>query len=108
LTALELGLRFLVAELGALAALAWWGFARGGVLAVLSGILLPLAVAAVWGAFIGPRARRRLPDPPRLVLELLVFAAATAALAAVGHAVLATAYAVIAVATAVVTRAAPD
>ena len=104
MNAVALALRFLVAELGALVALAWWGFARGGVLGVLSGLLLPLAVAAVWGAFIGPKSARRMPDPARFLLELLIFAGATAAFVAVGHGVVAAVYAVVAVATAALTR----
>jgi hypothetical protein len=44
----------------------------------LLGIVLPIVVALVWGAWIAPRARRRLPDPGRLALELVIFAVATA------------------------------
>jgi hypothetical protein len=75
---------------------------------VLSGILLPLAVVALWAAFVGPRAPRRAPDPQRFALEVVIFAGATAALVAVGHPVLAAAYAVIAVMTAALVRVWPE
>jgi hypothetical protein len=81
-----LAARFLL-ELGALAALAWWGFRRDGgwILRTALGIGAPLLAAAVWGLLIAPRARQRLPDPWLLVAELAVFAAAGAALAASGR-----------------------
>ena len=49
--------RFIL-ELGALVALGSWGFAvaDGTPTRLALGIGLPLAVAAVWGAFIGPGA----------------------------------------------------
>lgn len=39
--------------------------------------------AGVWGAFVAPKAKRRLRDPRRLIVELLVFFAGTAGLVAV-------------------------
>jgi hypothetical protein len=45
----------------------------------------PLAVALLWGRHTAPKAARRWPDPARLVVELVLFAAATAALAATGR-----------------------
>jgi hypothetical protein len=71
----NLGLRFLL-ELAMLAGLAWWGWHEWGWWAA---ILLPLALAFVWGSFLSPKARWMLPRPARLVLELAVFAAAAAA-----------------------------
>jgi hypothetical protein len=95
---LALALRF-ACELVAVAAVAWWGWPW---------LALPAAavVIVLWGTFIGPRAPRRLADPARLVLELAVFAAATAALVAVGHVVLAVVFALVAVATAFPARSA--
>jgi hypothetical protein len=58
----------------------------------------PIVVAAVWGAWIAPRARRPLPDPARLALELVIFAAATASFLAVGQPVVAVASGVTALA----------
>ena len=75
---------------------------------VLLGIALPLVVVAIWGAFVAPRARRRLRDPARFAVELVIFAAATAALVAVDQVVLAVVYAVVAVATAALARVWPE
>jgi hypothetical protein len=80
LTALNLGLRF-VLELWMLVALAIWGFSEHIVL----GIAAPLAATVVWGLWIAPKASRRLRDPLRLVVELLLFGAAGVGLAAADH-----------------------
>ena len=93
MTALALGLRFLL-ELAALAALGWWGSTVHWALAVLA----PVAAAALWGALVAPKAARRLRDPARLVVELVVFFGAGAALAAAGHAALGIALALVAAA----------
>jgi hypothetical protein len=69
-------------ELCALAALAFWGFrASDGALQWLLGLGAPFAFAMIWGAFVAPKAPMRLDDPGRLILEVVVFAAAVAALA---------------------------
>jgi Protein of unknown function (DUF2568) len=74
------GLRFFL-ELAALTSLAYWGFAEhDGVLQWLLGLGTPLLAAAVWGAFVGPKASRPTTDPVRLVLELAVFGGGVAAL----------------------------
>lgn len=80
MTALNLGLRF-VLELCMLVGLGIWGFSENIVL----GIAAPLAAAVVWGLWIAPKASRRLHDPARLVVELVLFGAAGAALAAADH-----------------------
>ena len=77
---LNLGLRFLL-ELCMLVALGIWGFSENFVL----GIAAALAAAVVWGLWIAPKATRRLRDPVRLALELLLFGAAGVALAAADH-----------------------
>jgi uncharacterized protein DUF2568 len=84
---LNLGLRF-VLELCMLVALGIWGFSENIVL----GIAAPLAAALVWGLWIAPKANRRLRDPVRLAVELVLFGAAGAALAAAGHALAATVF----------------
>ncbi|MFI7674568.1 YrdB family protein [Actinophytocola sp. NPDC049390] len=67
-------IRFL-SELGMLAGLAVAGAHLGGgvVLNIVFAVLLPLAAAALWGMFVAPRARRRLPEPGRFVLEFVLF-----------------------------------
>ena len=79
------GFRFML-ELAALAAVGYWGFqASGTVVRWVLGLGAPLALAVVWAAFIAPRASHRLEDPVRLPVELAVFGAAVAALAAAGR-----------------------
>lgn len=71
---LNLALKFLL-ELGALAALAFWGASvSDGAAAVLLAIGLPAAAAVLWGMLAAPKARRRLPLPLRAPFELGVFA----------------------------------
>lgn len=48
-------------------------------------ILAPVGVAVVWGLAVAPKAARRLPDPARLVVELVLFAAVGAGLVAARH-----------------------
>ena len=98
--------RFLVAELGALAAMALWPFAAfGNAVAIAVAVASVTAVVALWGAFVAPKATRRLADPARLLLELAIFAAATVAFAAAWATVAAIAYAVLAVGSALLVRA---
>jgi hypothetical protein len=74
-------LRFFL-ELATLVAVAYWGWweARGALRWVLA-FAAPIAVSLVWGRFLAPKASRRVGDPWRLVLEVLIFGAAVAALA---------------------------
>lgn len=85
LAGVVLTVRF-VTELALLAGLAVAGarLGDGVVFGVLDAILLPLAAAALWAAFIAPRAHRRLPEPTRFVVEFALFAAAGLALALSG------------------------
>jgi len=80
ITAANLAIRF-VLELCAFAALGYWGY---DALGVVGAILAPLAAIVVWGLFVAPKARFSLSTPARLTVELLVFAAAVAGLAAAG------------------------
>lgn len=91
--------RFL-SELAALAAFAVWGVDAAGPI----GILLPTAVAVFWGRWMAPRSSTRLQDPARLVVELVIFGAAAAALVAVDAPGLAAAFAIAAIGCAVLVR----
>jgi hypothetical protein len=75
-----------LAELGALAALAFWGFTEpaGGVGRVLLGVGLPVAAAVLWGLFAAPRAVVRVPVLV-VVTKVAVLGGAVAALAVTGH-----------------------
>jgi hypothetical protein len=98
-----LTLRFLL-ELALLAgaAVAGWRAGGGGIPGALLAVLGAVVVAVIWGLAIAPRARRRWPDPRRLILELVLFAVVGGALVATGSAaaglVLAVASAAVAVA----------
>ena len=88
--AINLGLRFLL-ELCMLGALGYWGFTTGrGTLAAWGlGIGAPLAAAVIWGVFLAPNSSMRLQGPPQLILELLIFGVAVAALFLAGRPTLA-------------------
>ncbi len=92
--------RFL-AEMGLLVALAWVGWelvAPNRALGGLLGLVLTAGAAVAWGAWVAPRARRRLDDPARFLVEVVLFGAGCAGLVAarapVLAAVLAAAYVV--------------
>jgi anti-sigma-K factor RskA len=83
------GLRFIL-ELSVLGALGFWGFTNfNGVAQWLVGIAAPVAVAVLWGVFVSPQGPQHTDDPFRLVLELAIFGAGVAALAAAGRETLA-------------------
>jgi hypothetical protein len=84
LRSLNLTLRFAL-ELSAIAALAYWGTQSGsGVLSWLLALAAAGLFVVVWGAFLAPRAPRRLPMRARIPLELVLFGLAAAALAVAG------------------------
>lgn len=86
----------LLLELCALGALGAWGFSAGASTGarVALGVGLPVLVAALWAAFVGPGAST--PDAMKVVLAFVVFAAAALALVAMHRPVLASAYLAIA------------
>lgn len=96
MTLLNLALRFSL-EIAALIALGYWGFrvADNALLGVLLAVAVPGAVVAVWGTLIAPRAPRRLRDPAKLGVEMVVFGAGAAALVATGDQRLALLFAVL-------------
>ena len=81
LKALNLGVRFFVVELGALAAAAYWGWeATSGPGRWYLAVLAPAAVIVVWALFISPKARFPTGSFGRALLGLIVFLLAAAAL----------------------------
>jgi hypothetical protein len=86
-------------ELAALAALAVWGFTAGTSwpLRILLGIGAPALMIVVWGFLLAPTADHRLTMPWLLVVKLVVFGLAAAALAAAGHPRLAVVFGVLVV-----------
>jgi uncharacterized protein DUF2568 len=97
--------RFL-SELALLAGLCIAGARVGDsvVFGILNAVLLPLAAAAVWGVFIAPRARRRLPEPARYLVEFVLFAATGLVLALSGWLIVGIAVAVAGIGFATLTR----
>jgi len=95
---INLGIRFLL-ELAALAAFGYWGatLRTSGALRALLAIVLPLAVALLWGLFISPKARYSAGRPGQVGFGLVVFLAAALLLRERGHDAMATGFAVTAV-----------
>jgi hypothetical protein len=87
-------------EIAAVVAVVWWGWP-------VVGIIIGAAVIAVWGAWVAPKAQRRLPDPARLLVELVIFALATVAFFEVGQSALAVVFAVAAAGSAGLSRRYP-
>jgi hypothetical protein len=96
----------LLCELALLVALAVWGFHTdaGAAAKVALGLGAPLAAAVIWGLWVAPASRRRLADPARLVVEVLLFAAGVAALAAAGYVLAAVVLAVVVAANIILVR----
>jgi hypothetical protein len=71
---LNLAFRF-VLELVVLVAVFLFGLwlADDTLVGVVVGLGLAIAVMTVWGLFVAPRATRRLPDPTRLAVELVIW-----------------------------------
>jgi hypothetical protein len=93
------GVRF-ACEIAAVVAFVWWGWP-------IWGIVAGVVVIVVWGAFVAPKSARRLADPARGVLELVIFGAATAAFISVRQTVLAIVFAVAAAGSAGLSRRYP-
>lgn len=85
-------------ELAMLAGLAFVGatLVSGAAASIALAVTLPLVVALLWGMLLAPRASRRLPDIPRVVLKVVLFFGTGVALAAVGYLIAGIALAVIA------------
>jgi hypothetical protein len=90
---INLALAFLL-ELCMLAALGYWGFTldQGLAVRVGAGLGVPILVAVVWGVLLAPRASNRLQEPLHLIVELIIFGLAIAALYAAGRPQLALAF----------------
>lgn len=87
---LNLVFRFIL-ELVVLVALFLWGVSVSDqlVVQVVLAVGVPVLVVVIWGLFVAPRASRRLPDPQRLAVEVVIFGAGVLAFLAAGQALLA-------------------
>lgn len=97
---LNLTVRF-ACEIAALVALVWWGWP-------LVGWLVALVVVVMWGLVVAPKASHRLPDPPRLLVELVIFASAIVAFYETAGATVAGVFGVLAVVSACLVRVWPE
>jgi|SRR5579884_2448708 len=97
----NLGLRFIL-ELCALAALGCWGWRTGGTTLTKLGLAAGavIATAVVWGTFVAPNASVTVPSPLHVLLEVLVFGTAAAALYTLHRPTMASAFAIAVVANA--------
>ena len=79
-------LRFAL-ELCMLAAVAYWAVSlhTGLAVRIALAVVVTLAVCVVWGVFVAPKARRPLPRPAWVGLQLVLFGLAAAALAQAGQ-----------------------
>ena len=100
-----LAVRF-ATELALLAVLAIAGVNASAGLAgrIALAVLGPVLAATIWGIGIAPMARRRWPDPRRIVAEIALFLIAAAALALEGSVVAAVVFAVVTIGTAFAVR----
>ncbi len=90
-----LAVRFLL-ELCALGALAYWGFkTQEGTMRWVVGIGAPLVAAVLWSQFVAPGTTA--PVAARVVVEVVVFGAAAAALWSLGYRSLAASFVVVVV-----------
>ncbi|MGG4345876.1 YrdB family protein [Paenibacillus lautus] len=96
---LNLAIRFIL-ELILLFSIGYWGFHydTGLMVQVVLGIGLPLLAAVIWGMTISPKARIKLPLAVVLLIEILIFATATACLIASGFVTFAIVFALVALA----------
>jgi hypothetical protein len=87
---LNLAFRFLL-EIVVLVALFLWGMSVSDQLMfqAILGLGAPAIVIVVWALFVAPKASRRLPDPQRLAVEVVVFGAGVLAFLAAGQILLA-------------------
>ncbi|MBV9197331.1 MAG: YrdB family protein [Solirubrobacterales bacterium] len=93
LASTNLAVRFLL-ELGALGAVGYWGARTGSTtiakVAVAAG--LPLTLAVVWGTFVAPNASVHVPGAAHVLLQVLIFGCAAAALYSIHRAVIGTVF----------------
>jgi hypothetical protein len=94
LTALNLGLRFLL-EISAVMSVSVWGFGvgRSRFASLLLGIGTPVVLIAVWAQVVAPGADNPISPTARMLIGTAVLLASAAALGATGRVGLAVAFA---------------
>jgi hypothetical protein len=76
--------------------LAGWHFGRGGGTGALVGLLIVGPAGGVWAVWMAPTSTRRLEDPGRLILQIVLFVSVGALLVAAGWILPGVAFAVVA------------
>lgn len=73
---------FFFLELALLASLMYWGFHvdKGMLIKMVLGIGTPILAAIIWGTFIAPKASIPVSIPLRIILQIILFGSAVAAL----------------------------
>ncbi len=84
--------------------LAGWRLGHGGLTGALVGLLLVVAASGVWAVWMAPTSARRLADPGRLILQVVLFVAVGAVLIVAGWILAGAAFAVVASAVFALTR----
>lgn len=84
--------------------IAGWGLGSGGLIGIAFVIFYPAVAVLIWSVWMAPRSARRLTDPARLIVQLVLFAATAVLSAAAGHVILGVVFAVIAAGTFIATR----
>jgi hypothetical protein len=105
LTALLLLVRFL-SELALFAVLGYagWRLADGGLPGAALALLLGAGAIAVWAVWVAPKAARRLGEPARLAVEVVLFAVSGVALSFAGRPAIAAAHVLVGICTAGLVR----
>src|SRR5689334_247718 len=83
----------------ALLAVAGWRLGDGGLIGIALGVLYPALAVIVWALYVARTAEKRLRQPWRLLLQLVLFAGTTVAACAADLRTLGTVFAVVAVVT---------
>jgi Protein of unknown function (DUF2568) len=78
--------------------LSGWRLGSGGPAGALLGMLLVVAAGGVWAVWMAPTSSRRLADPGRLIVQLVLFVTVGAVVIAAGWALLGAGFAVLAAA----------
>ncbi len=86
LKGINLALAFIL-ELVMLVAFGYWGFNTGSSTVVhwILGLGVPAIAITIWSIFNAPQSKRRLPQTPRTILEVVMFGLAALALVAAGQ-----------------------
>jgi hypothetical protein len=87
---------------------AGWHFGGGGLISVAMTALGPALAVLIWSVWVAPAAVRRLADPARLVLQIVLFVATGGLAALAGHRMLGAVVAVIGVAAFAAARSVDD